>query len=53
MASDKTLNAKNLAGLGAARLAELVLELSVGNDVRAIREALGLSQQAFASTYKL
>jgi len=31
MASEKTLNVKNLAGLGAERLAELVLELSAGD----------------------
>lgn len=31
MASDKTLNAKNLAALGAERLAELLLELSKGD----------------------
>lgn len=31
MASDKTLNAKNLAALGAERLAELLLELAVGD----------------------
>lgn len=31
MASDKTLNAKNLAALGAERLAELLLELATGD----------------------
>ena len=31
MASNKTLNAKNLEALGAARLAELLLEISTGN----------------------
>jgi len=31
MASDKTLNAKNLAALGAERLAELLLELAQGD----------------------
>ncbi len=31
MASDKTLNAKNLIGLGAERLAELLLELAEGD----------------------
>ena len=31
MASDKTLNAKNLAALGAERLAELLLDLAAGN----------------------
>lgn len=31
MGSEKTLNAKNLAGLGAERLAELVLELCAGD----------------------
>ena len=31
MASNKTLNAKNLTALGAARLAELLVEMSTGN----------------------
>ena len=31
MASKKTLNAKNLEALGAARLAELLIEISLGN----------------------
>ena len=31
MASDKTLNVKNLIGLGAERLAELLLELAEGD----------------------
>ena len=31
MASNKTLNAKNLEALGAARLAELLLEISTGS----------------------
>ena len=31
LASNKTLNAKNLEALGAARLAELLLEISTGN----------------------
>src|SRR2546423_11668977 len=31
VASNKTLNAKNLTALGAARLAELLIEVSIGN----------------------
>ena len=31
VASNKTLNAKNLAALGTARLAELLIEVSTGN----------------------
>lgn len=40
MASNKTLNATNLTALGAARLAELLVEVSTGND--AIKRRLRL-----------
>ena len=57
MASNKAVNAKNLEALGAARLAELLLEISTGNAAakRRLRlelagaEALGRSPGRFAN----
>ena len=46
MASEKTLNVKNLAGLGAERLAELVLELSAGDAVAKRRLRLELTSRS-------
>jgi hypothetical protein len=46
MASEKTLNAKNLAGLGAERLAELVLELSAGDAAAKRRLRLELASRS-------
>lgn len=43
MASNKTLNAKNLAGLGSDRLAELVLELTAGDSAAKRRLRLELA----------
>ena len=43
MASNKTLNAKNLEALGAARLAELLLEISTGSAVAKRRLRLELA----------
>jgi len=45
MASEKTLNAKNLAGLGTERLAELVLELSAGDAAAKRRLRLELASR--------
>jgi hypothetical protein len=46
MASEKTLNAKNLAGLGSERLAELVLELSAGDAAAKRRLRLELASRS-------
>ncbi|WP_343525306.1 DUF6880 family protein [Sphingomonas sp.] len=46
MASQKTLNATNLSALGAARLAELLLELAQGDAVMKRRLRLELASQA-------
>jgi hypothetical protein len=43
LASNKTLNAKNLEALGAARLAELLLEISTGNTAAKRRLRLELA----------
>lgn len=43
MASNKTLNAKNLEALGAARLAELLIEVSIGNAAAKRRVRLELA----------
>ena len=49
MASDKTLNAKNLAALGAERLAELLLELATGDAVAKRRLRLELDARTTAA----
>ena len=46
MASDKTLNAKNLAALGADRLAELLLELATGDAAAKRRLRLELASRS-------
>jgi hypothetical protein len=46
MASEKTLSVKNLAGLGAERLAELVLELSAGDAAAKRRLRLELASRS-------
>ena len=46
MASNKTLNAKNLEKLGAARLAELLMEISAGDTVAKRRLRLELAGAA-------
>ena len=46
MASDKTLNSKNLAGLGAERLAELLLELTAGDAAAKRRLRLELASRS-------
>lgn len=46
MASDKTLNAKNLAALGAERLADLLLELAGGDAAAKRRLRLELASQS-------
>lgn len=46
MPSEKTLNAQNLAGLGAERLAELVLELSAGDAAAKRRLRLELASRS-------
>ena len=46
MASDKTLNAKNLAALGAERLAELLLELATGDAAAKRRLRLELASRS-------
>lgn len=46
MASDKTLNAKNLAALGAERLAELLLELAEGDAATKRQLRLELASRA-------
>lgn len=46
MASEKTLNAKNLAALGAERLAELVLELAAGDATAKRKLRLELASRA-------
>ena len=49
MASDKTLNAKNLAALGAERLAELLLELATGDAAAKRRLRLELASRSGGS----
>ncbi|WP_420381334.1 DUF6880 family protein [Novosphingobium sp.] len=49
MASEKTLNAKNLTALGAERLAELVLELATGNAAAKRRLRLELASRTGGS----
>lgn len=49
MASGKTLNAANLEALGAARLAELLIEISKGNGAAQRRLRLALAGSAGAS----
>ena len=46
MAAKSTLNAKNLEGLGAERLAELLIELSTGNAAAKRRLRLELAGAA-------
>ena len=46
MASKKTLNAKNLEKLGAARLAELLIEISAGDTVAKRRLRLELAGES-------
>jgi hypothetical protein len=49
MASEKTLNAKNLAALGAERLAELLLELATGDAAAKRRLRLELASRSGGS----
>jgi hypothetical protein len=45
MPSEKTLNAKNLAALGAKRLADLLLEVTAGDAAAKRRLRLELAKQ--------